>query len=99
MVWRCVTTIIIFLYLLDEDTSLLVTIPAGISAVIEVRTKFCVNIVVGACMHMRESVEGRRHKTKGGFVLRLSSNTFLFACILSNYSYFYINFKTYTKYY
>lgn len=34
--WKCFSYTVIFFYLLEEDTSLLVQIPAGIAAAIEV---------------------------------------------------------------
>lgn len=36
VLWRCFSQLVVFLYLLDEKTSLLVLVPAGVAGVIEV---------------------------------------------------------------
>jgi Cleft lip and palate transmembrane protein 1 (CLPTM1). len=48
VMWRAFSQAVVFLYLLDEETSLLVLVPTGIATVIEVREKhyglYCMNL-------------------------------------------------------
>ena len=37
VMWRCFSYTVVFLYLMEEETSLLIQVPAGIGAAIEVR--------------------------------------------------------------
>ena len=37
VLWRCFSHLVVFLYLMEEETSLLVLVPAGIATVIEVK--------------------------------------------------------------
>ena len=47
VVWRCFSQSVVFLYLMNEKTSLLVIVPAGIAAVIEVRLDFQYYFIIG----------------------------------------------------
>ena len=38
VLWRCFSHTVVFLYLMEEETSLLVLVPAGIATIIEVQS-------------------------------------------------------------
>lgn len=57
--WRCFSQVVVFLYLLDEKTSLLVQVPAGIATVIEVSSCHgAVNVCLYTLIHRLSAVVG-----------------------------------------
>ena len=50
VLWRCASTFVIFLYLLDEQTSLLVLVPAGVGTVIEVNIHYSLIVIIVCCL-------------------------------------------------
>ncbi|KAL5111431.1 Cleft lip and palate transmembrane protein 1-like protein [Taenia crassiceps] len=76
IVWRCVSTSIIFLYLYEEKSSLLVVIPSGISAVIEFwklcrMTKLSFSLRDGVFVGQRSKEEEETDKLDAYFMWRL----------------------------
>lgn len=66
VLWRCFSTVVIFLFLLDEQTSLLVLVPAGAGAAIELwKVKKALKMTVGwaglrPCVQFGSSSESER---------------------------------------
>uniref|UniRef100_A0AAR2LDK3 Lipid scramblase CLPTM1L n=1 Tax=Pygocentrus nattereri TaxID=42514 RepID=A0AAR2LDK3_PYGNA len=52
LIWRCFSTVVIFLHLLEEQTSWLTLIPMGIATLIEVQKQICLlNAELPECTH------------------------------------------------
>uniref|UniRef100_A0A0R3WWA3 Lipid scramblase CLPTM1L n=1 Tax=Hydatigena taeniaeformis TaxID=6205 RepID=A0A0R3WWA3_HYDTA len=76
IVWRCFSTSIIFLYLYEEKSSLLVVIPSGISAIIEFwklcrMTKVSFSLRGGVSIGQRSREEEETDKLDAYFMRRL----------------------------